>query len=189
MREPDGELHDRRPDSGFLLSRPVNGPPDTSPQVDPSGACRPRRNFRVIFSGDPDELAFFLIQAGSYMEVHESEFWSDRERVLELGTQLKGEAANWFVGLVESDAAELYDLEQFLLALPRFEDSLTEEKARAKLQQLRQGTRSVRLYSLVLVNCEPDLSLHCGSRMNTPVGLQFCPFHPTMILLSSHGKL
>uniref|UniRef100_A0ACB8EUK6 Uncharacterized protein n=1 Tax=Sphaerodactylus townsendi TaxID=933632 RepID=A0ACB8EUK6_9SAUR len=82
--------------------------------------------------------------AGSYMEVHGAGFRTDPERVFELGTQLRGDAANWLVGLVESNAAELYDLEQFLLALRlRFEDLLTEEKARASLQRLRQGTRSI----------------------------------------------
>uniref|UniRef100_A0ACB8G5H6 Uncharacterized protein n=1 Tax=Sphaerodactylus townsendi TaxID=933632 RepID=A0ACB8G5H6_9SAUR len=94
--------------------------------------------------GDSDDLAFFLIQAGSYMEVHGAGFRTDCERVFELGTQLRGEAANWLVGLVEAGATELHNLEHFLLALRlRFENPLTEEKARAALQRLRQGTRSV----------------------------------------------
>uniref|UniRef100_A0ACB8EU76 Uncharacterized protein n=1 Tax=Sphaerodactylus townsendi TaxID=933632 RepID=A0ACB8EU76_9SAUR len=111
-------------------------------QANLTATQQPHQSFRVTFSGDPDELAFFLIQAGSYMEVHGAGFQTDHERVFELGTQLRGEAANWLVGLVETNAVELYDLEQFLLALRlRFEDPLTEEKARDSLQRLRQGTR------------------------------------------------
>uniref|UniRef100_A0ACB8F0S9 Uncharacterized protein n=1 Tax=Sphaerodactylus townsendi TaxID=933632 RepID=A0ACB8F0S9_9SAUR len=113
-------------------------------QVDLTATRRPHRSFQVTFGGDPDELAFFLIQVGFYMEVHGAGFRMDRERVFELGTQLRGEAVNWLVGLVETNAAELYDLEQFLLALRlRFEDPLTEEKAQASLQRLQQGTRSI----------------------------------------------
>uniref|UniRef100_A0ACB8F7V5 Uncharacterized protein n=1 Tax=Sphaerodactylus townsendi TaxID=933632 RepID=A0ACB8F7V5_9SAUR len=45
-----------------------------------SGANQlPHRSFRVTFNEDPDELAFFLIQAGSYMEVHGAGFRTDRE--------------------------------------------------------------------------------------------------------------
>uniref|UniRef100_A0ACB8E658 Uncharacterized protein n=1 Tax=Sphaerodactylus townsendi TaxID=933632 RepID=A0ACB8E658_9SAUR len=113
-------------------------------QADLTATRRPHWSFRVTFSRDPDELTFFLIQAGSYMEVHGAGSWMDREQVFELGTQLRGEDANWLVCLVETNAAELYDLQQFLLALRlRFEDPLTEDKAQAPLQQLRQGTHSV----------------------------------------------
>uniref|UniRef100_A0ACB8ERK6 Uncharacterized protein n=1 Tax=Sphaerodactylus townsendi TaxID=933632 RepID=A0ACB8ERK6_9SAUR len=83
-----------------------------SHQVDPTAARRPHRSIWVTFSGDPEELAFFLIEVGSYMEVHGAGFQTDQE--------------------------------QFLLVLRlRFEDPLTEEKARASLQRLRQGTCSV----------------------------------------------
>uniref|UniRef100_A0ACB8ES80 Uncharacterized protein n=1 Tax=Sphaerodactylus townsendi TaxID=933632 RepID=A0ACB8ES80_9SAUR len=79
-------------------------------------------------------------KVGSYMEIHGDGFRSDRDRVFEIGTRLRGEAANWLVGLVEEDTPEIYDLEQFLLALcRRFEDPLAEEKARTALQQLRSG--------------------------------------------------
>uniref|UniRef100_A0ACB8EMH8 Uncharacterized protein n=1 Tax=Sphaerodactylus townsendi TaxID=933632 RepID=A0ACB8EMH8_9SAUR len=47
--------------------------------ADSSTNRRPHRSFRVTFSGDPDDLAFFLIQAGSYMEVHGAGFRTDRE--------------------------------------------------------------------------------------------------------------
>uniref|UniRef100_A0ACB8FSX0 Uncharacterized protein n=1 Tax=Sphaerodactylus townsendi TaxID=933632 RepID=A0ACB8FSX0_9SAUR len=40
----------------------------------------------------------------------------DPGRVFEIGTRLE-EAANWLMGLVEEDVPELYNLEQFLLAL------------------------------------------------------------------------
>uniref|UniRef100_A0ACB8EC51 Uncharacterized protein n=1 Tax=Sphaerodactylus townsendi TaxID=933632 RepID=A0ACB8EC51_9SAUR len=81
---------------------------------------------------------------GSYMEVHGSNFYLDRERVFEIGTWLRGEVDNWLVGLVEEDVPELYNLEQFLLALrQRFEDPLAEEKARGELKRLQQGNRSV----------------------------------------------
>uniref|UniRef100_A0ACB8G3T1 Uncharacterized protein n=1 Tax=Sphaerodactylus townsendi TaxID=933632 RepID=A0ACB8G3T1_9SAUR len=64
--------------------------------------------------------------------------------MFEIGTRLRGEAANWLVGLVEEDVPEIHNLEQFLLAVHcRFEDPLAEEKARAALQRLRQGNRSV----------------------------------------------
>uniref|UniRef100_A0ACB8E7B8 Uncharacterized protein n=1 Tax=Sphaerodactylus townsendi TaxID=933632 RepID=A0ACB8E7B8_9SAUR len=108
-------------------------PPDALHQI------KPQKSFKVDFNGNPDELAFFLIQVGSYMEVHSDAFHTDRERVFEVGTQLCGEAANWLFGLVEEDSPEMYDLEQFLLALRRwFEDPLAEEKARGDLQRLRQ---------------------------------------------------
>uniref|UniRef100_A0ACB8FBP9 Uncharacterized protein n=1 Tax=Sphaerodactylus townsendi TaxID=933632 RepID=A0ACB8FBP9_9SAUR len=95
----------------------------------------PRKGFKIDFNGDPNELAFFLIQVSSCMEIHGDGFRSDCDRVFEIGTRLQGEAANWLVGLVEEDAPEIYDLEQFLLALRRrFEDFLAEEKARTALQ-------------------------------------------------------
>uniref|UniRef100_A0ACB8F8H9 Uncharacterized protein n=1 Tax=Sphaerodactylus townsendi TaxID=933632 RepID=A0ACB8F8H9_9SAUR len=101
------------------------------------------QGFKVNFDGNPDNLAFFLIQVGSYMEVHGGDLQSERKRVFEVGTQLRGEAANWLAGLVEGDAPEIYNLEWFLLALRwRFEDPLAEEKARAALQRLRQGNHS-----------------------------------------------
>uniref|UniRef100_A0ACB8GEY2 Uncharacterized protein n=1 Tax=Sphaerodactylus townsendi TaxID=933632 RepID=A0ACB8GEY2_9SAUR len=110
---------------------------------------RPHRNFKVTFDGNPDELAFFMIQVGSYMEVHGAGFWMDRERVFELGTQLRGEAVNWLVGLVEGDALKLYNLEHFLMVLQRrFEDPLTEEKALTLT--LRQGSRSVSDWQVLL---------------------------------------
>uniref|UniRef100_A0ACB8FC98 Uncharacterized protein n=1 Tax=Sphaerodactylus townsendi TaxID=933632 RepID=A0ACB8FC98_9SAUR len=85
-----------------------------------------------------------LHKAGSYMEVHGAGFRTDHERVFELGTQLRGEAVNWLVDLVEGDASELYNLEHFLMALRRrFEDPLTEEKVQAALRRLWQESRSV----------------------------------------------
>uniref|UniRef100_A0ACB8E6N1 Uncharacterized protein n=1 Tax=Sphaerodactylus townsendi TaxID=933632 RepID=A0ACB8E6N1_9SAUR len=78
----------------------------------------PRKSFKVDFDGNPDELAFFLIQVDLYMEVH--------------------------VGLVEEDVLEIYNLEWFLLAQrQRFEGPLAEEKAWGKLQCLWQGNHSV----------------------------------------------
>uniref|UniRef100_A0ACB8ET72 Histone-lysine N-methyltransferase nsd2 n=1 Tax=Sphaerodactylus townsendi TaxID=933632 RepID=A0ACB8ET72_9SAUR len=115
----------------------------------PMSQGRPQKSFKVNFDGNPDELAFFLIQVGSYMEVHGSRFYSDRERVFEIGTWLRGEADNWLVGLVEEDVPDLSNLEQFLLALQRrFEDPLAEEKARANYSASGKGTaRSVGLTS------------------------------------------
>uniref|UniRef100_A0ACB8G550 Uncharacterized protein n=1 Tax=Sphaerodactylus townsendi TaxID=933632 RepID=A0ACB8G550_9SAUR len=123
-----------------------NGPNATPPQHSSLAELNkgPWKGFKVDFVRDPNKLAFFLIQVGSYMEVHGEGFQSDHERIFEIGTQLHEEAANWLVGLVEEDAPEIYDLEQFLLALHhRFEDPLAEEKARTTLQQLRQGNHSV----------------------------------------------
>uniref|UniRef100_A0ACB8F3J6 Uncharacterized protein n=1 Tax=Sphaerodactylus townsendi TaxID=933632 RepID=A0ACB8F3J6_9SAUR len=92
----------------------------------------PRKGFKIEFNGDPNDLAFFLIQVSSYLEIHGDDFRSDRDRVFEIGTRLGGEAANWLISLVEEDAPEIHDLEQFLLALRhRFEDPLVEEKAQA----------------------------------------------------------
>uniref|UniRef100_A0ACB8E671 Uncharacterized protein n=1 Tax=Sphaerodactylus townsendi TaxID=933632 RepID=A0ACB8E671_9SAUR len=113
-------------------------------QQGPMSQREPQKSFKVNFDGNPDELAFFLIQVGSYMEVHGSSFYLDQERVFEISTWFRGEAANWLVGLVEEDVPELYNLEQFLLALrQRFEDPLVEEKARGELQRLWQGNCSV----------------------------------------------
>uniref|UniRef100_A0ACB8FFT6 Uncharacterized protein n=1 Tax=Sphaerodactylus townsendi TaxID=933632 RepID=A0ACB8FFT6_9SAUR len=150
-RDQEQSLQTMSPLAGYITETMASSPttrrasyPTSLPQAHLNAARRPRRSFKVNFNGDPDELALFLIQASSYMEVHGAGFWTDREQVFELGTHLRGEAANWLVGLVEGDAPELYDLEQFLLALRwRFEDPLTEERARAALRRLCQGTRSV----------------------------------------------
>uniref|UniRef100_A0ACB8F0H3 Uncharacterized protein n=1 Tax=Sphaerodactylus townsendi TaxID=933632 RepID=A0ACB8F0H3_9SAUR len=93
-------------------TRPLHGEPETPPQE--RGAGHP--------------------------ETSPSNTWSHHERVFEIGTQLRGEAANWLIGLVEEDAPEIHDLEWFLVALRRrFEEPLAEEKARMALQRLRQG--------------------------------------------------
>uniref|UniRef100_A0ACB8F0A5 Uncharacterized protein n=1 Tax=Sphaerodactylus townsendi TaxID=933632 RepID=A0ACB8F0A5_9SAUR len=93
------------------------------------------------FGGKIDSEFFPM---GSYMEIHGGSFHSDRERVFEIRTWLRGEAAYWLVGLVEEDAPEIYHLECFLLALrKRFEDPLVEEKARGELQRLQKGSLSV----------------------------------------------
>uniref|UniRef100_A0ACB8F7R2 Uncharacterized protein n=1 Tax=Sphaerodactylus townsendi TaxID=933632 RepID=A0ACB8F7R2_9SAUR len=55
-----------------------------------------------------------------------------------------GSGARRPTGLVEEDGLEIYNLDQFLLALRQhFEDPLAEEKAPGELQRLRQGNRSL----------------------------------------------
>uniref|UniRef100_A0ACB8G6Q0 Uncharacterized protein n=1 Tax=Sphaerodactylus townsendi TaxID=933632 RepID=A0ACB8G6Q0_9SAUR len=61
----------------------------------------PWKSFKVNFNGNPDELGFFNIQVGLYMEIHGHSFYLDRERVFEIGTRLQGEAANWRAGDAE----------------------------------------------------------------------------------------
>uniref|UniRef100_A0ACB8ETK6 Uncharacterized protein n=1 Tax=Sphaerodactylus townsendi TaxID=933632 RepID=A0ACB8ETK6_9SAUR len=51
-----------------------------------------RKRLKAEFAGDPEELAFFIIQVGSYMEVYGPSFRSEREKVFEVGTQLEGDS-------------------------------------------------------------------------------------------------
>uniref|UniRef100_A0ACB8F165 Uncharacterized protein n=1 Tax=Sphaerodactylus townsendi TaxID=933632 RepID=A0ACB8F165_9SAUR len=114
-------------------------------QQGPMSQRGPRKSFKENFDGNPDELAFFLIQVGSYTEVHGSSFYSNWQRVFEIGTWFRGETANWLVRQVEEDVPELYNLEQFLLALRQSDSKTLMEWIRrtgdAKLQ-IRQAEQS-----------------------------------------------
>uniref|UniRef100_A0ACB8FTK3 Uncharacterized protein n=1 Tax=Sphaerodactylus townsendi TaxID=933632 RepID=A0ACB8FTK3_9SAUR len=48
-----------------------------------------QKSFKVDFAGDPDELAFFLIQVALHMEIHNNSFNSDQERAFQIGTRLQ----------------------------------------------------------------------------------------------------
>uniref|UniRef100_A0ACB8F152 Uncharacterized protein n=1 Tax=Sphaerodactylus townsendi TaxID=933632 RepID=A0ACB8F152_9SAUR len=48
-----------------------------------------RKGFKVDFNGDHNEPDFFLIQVGSYMEIHGDGFHSNQEKVFEVGTQFQ----------------------------------------------------------------------------------------------------
>uniref|UniRef100_A0ACB8G5J3 Uncharacterized protein n=1 Tax=Sphaerodactylus townsendi TaxID=933632 RepID=A0ACB8G5J3_9SAUR len=109
-------LQRKSPDGGFVSQDTL------SLRREPDPDRGPRKGVKEDCNGDPNEIVFFLIQVGLYMEVHGNGFQSDHERVRtqlhgEVRTQLHGEAANWLVGLVEEDAPEIHNLEWFLLAL------------------------------------------------------------------------
>uniref|UniRef100_A0ACB8FJH4 Uncharacterized protein n=1 Tax=Sphaerodactylus townsendi TaxID=933632 RepID=A0ACB8FJH4_9SAUR len=82
---------------------------------------------RAYLMAEHRDTQALVTRVGSYMEIHGNGFRSDREKVFEVGTQLRRETVIWIVGLVEEDAPEIYSLEQFLLTLQqRFEDPLGE---------------------------------------------------------------
>uniref|UniRef100_A0ACB8ECN9 Uncharacterized protein n=1 Tax=Sphaerodactylus townsendi TaxID=933632 RepID=A0ACB8ECN9_9SAUR len=117
------------------------GPPQ-SPQ-----APQRRRRLKARFDGSMEKLAYFLVQVEARMEKHGGDYEDEVEQVHEVGALLEGAAAGWYVGLYKGRAPELRSFPHFMLALrQQFEDPFKEEKARARLRQIRQGSRSMSVY-------------------------------------------
>uniref|UniRef100_A0ACB8F7F9 Uncharacterized protein n=1 Tax=Sphaerodactylus townsendi TaxID=933632 RepID=A0ACB8F7F9_9SAUR len=93
-----------------------------------------------------ETLPYFLVQVEVHMERCGGDYEDEVEQVHEVG------AASWYVGLYKGRAPQLRSFPCFMLALrQQFEDPFEEEKARggegsARLQQIRQGSRSVSDY-------------------------------------------
>uniref|UniRef100_A0ACB8GET0 Uncharacterized protein n=1 Tax=Sphaerodactylus townsendi TaxID=933632 RepID=A0ACB8GET0_9SAUR len=99
------------------------------------------------------------------MERCGGDYEDEIEQVPEVGALLDGAVAGWYVGLYKGRAPELRSLPCFMLALQQqCEDPFEEEKARARLQQIRQGSRSVRGTSPACSVKEAGESLYAWQR-------------------------
>uniref|UniRef100_A0ACB8FJR4 Uncharacterized protein n=1 Tax=Sphaerodactylus townsendi TaxID=933632 RepID=A0ACB8FJR4_9SAUR len=95
---------------------------------------------------DPEKLSYFPIHVRSYMRIMRVGCETDVGQVHEVGALLEAKGF-WPGGLFEDNALELQDFDYFILSLwLRFEKPFLEDKTRAQLQHLCQGSKSVAEY-------------------------------------------
>uniref|UniRef100_A0ACB8E711 Uncharacterized protein n=1 Tax=Sphaerodactylus townsendi TaxID=933632 RepID=A0ACB8E711_9SAUR len=138
------EWDEIQPEAPSLPAPP--GPPE--PPL-PLAASRWRQCLKIRFDGATDALPNFLVQVEVHMELYEDEDKDEDkiEKEHEVGALLGGEAAGLNVGLYKGWAPKLSSFLRLMLALWwQFEDPFQVEKARARLQRIRQGTRSMADY-------------------------------------------
>ncbi|XP_048352940.1 WAS/WASL-interacting protein family member 3-like [Sphaerodactylus townsendi] len=100
----------------------------------------PRVRLTTHFDGTQDLLPAFLVQVNAHMLQYGRQYLNDFERVCEIGSMLDGPAANWYVRLFQRQAAELRNLQDFMMVLHHhFESLFVGEQAKQELMEMRQG--------------------------------------------------
>uniref|UniRef100_A0ACB8FT61 Uncharacterized protein n=1 Tax=Sphaerodactylus townsendi TaxID=933632 RepID=A0ACB8FT61_9SAUR len=127
-------------------STPTQPPPSRTSQqtAPPRGKQLRQRDLTVWFDGKVESLPYFLVQVEEHMQRYSESYSDDIEQIHKVRALLEGEAAAWYVGLYEGWMPELMAFPRFMSALcRRFEGPFQEERAKRKLQNLRQGMRLV----------------------------------------------
>lgn len=131
-------------------SRPMTTPPTSLPEP---------------FSGDPGQLAGFLMQMDRFMIFQASRFPGEAERVAFLVSRLTGEAEKWAIPHMQPDSPLRNDYQGFLAELRRTYKSPLRHARRAQNRKTSASNRAVR-----------ERQLLCRQLAATGTGP--CPVHP-----------
>uniref|UniRef100_A0ACB8FWN5 Ubiquitin carboxyl-terminal hydrolase 12 n=1 Tax=Sphaerodactylus townsendi TaxID=933632 RepID=A0ACB8FWN5_9SAUR len=125
------------------------GPPGPQPPQPP----RRQQRLKARFDGTMEMLPYFPPPAAgrAHMEASMAHDYGGRrvakQGLHEMGALLGRAVCGWYVGLYKGWAPELRSFPRFMLALQRqFKDLFEEEKARTRLRQIWQESRSVSEY-------------------------------------------
>ena len=100
------------------------------------------------FNGDRRQFRGFLNQCRIYFEMNPARFPTEKMKVLFIINLLSDEALAWASPYVETDSSLLRDLKAFISAISQvFDDPNRCATAELKLHNLRQGNRSVAVYT------------------------------------------
>lgn len=92
-----------------------------------------------MFDGNPDQVALFLSQVLSYINLYGRLYPTQWSMVVAITTTLTGEVADWVADLHTDHAQELTDVGLFLEGLrSRFEDDTRMQVAEGELVALKQ---------------------------------------------------
>ncbi|XP_005354476.1 retrotransposon Gag-like protein 6 [Microtus oregoni] len=131
-------------------TRPMTTPPTSLPEP---------------FSGDPGQLAGFLMQMDRFMIFQASRFPGEAERVAFLVSRLTGEAEKWAIPHMQPDSPLRNNYQGFLAELRRTYKSPLRHSRRAQIRKTSASNRAVR-----------ERQMLCR-QLATP-GTGPCPVHP-----------
>lgn len=131
-------------------SRPLTTPPTSLPEP---------------FSGDPGQLAGFLMQMDRFMIFQASRFPGEAERVAFLVSRLTGEAEKWAIPHMQPDSPLRNNYQGFLAELRRTYKSPLRHARRAQIRKTSASNRAVR-----------ERQVLC--RQLAAAGTGPCPVHP-----------
>lgn len=110
-------------------TRPMTTPPTSLPEP---------------FSGDPGQLAGFLMQMDRFMIFQASRFPGEAERVAFLVSRLTGEAEKWAIPHMQPDSPLRNNYQGFLAELRRTYKSPLRHARRAQIRKASASNRAVR---------------------------------------------
>ncbi|XP_054997647.1 retrotransposon Gag-like protein 6 [Sorex araneus] len=110
-------------------ARPLTTPPTSLPEP---------------FSGEPGQLAGFLMQMDRFMIFQASRFPGEAERVAFLVSRLTGEAERWAIPHMQPDSPLRNNYQGFLAELRRTYKSPLRHARRAQIRKTAASTRAVR---------------------------------------------
>ncbi|XP_075409629.1 retrotransposon Gag-like protein 6 [Tenrec ecaudatus] len=131
-------------------SRPLTTPPTSLPEP---------------FSGDPGQLADFLMQMDRFMIFQASRFPGEAERVAFLVSRLTGEAEKWAIPHMQPDSPLRNNYQGFLAELRRTYKSPLRHARRAQIRKTSASNRALR-----------ERQMLC--RQLAAAGTGSCPVHP-----------
>ncbi|XP_037053386.1 retrotransposon Gag-like protein 6 [Peromyscus leucopus] len=131
-------------------TRPMTTPPTSLPEP---------------FSGDPGQLAGFLMQMDRFMIFQASRFPGEAERVAFLVSRLTGEAEKWAIPHMQPDSPLRNNYQGFLAELRRTYKSPLRHSRRAQIRKTSASNRAVR-----------ERQMLC--RQLATAGTGACPVHP-----------
>lgn len=117
------------------------------------------------FSGDPGQLAGFLMQMDRFMIFQASRFPGEAERVAFLVSRLTGEAEKWAIPHMQPDSPLRNNYQGFLAELRRTYKSPLRHARRAQIRKTSASNRAVR-----------ERQMLCRQLAATGTGP--CPVHP-----------
>lgn len=135
-------------------TRPMTTPPTSLPEP---------------FSGDPGQLAGFLMQMDRFMIFQASRFPGEAERVAFLVSRLTGEAEKWAIPHMQPDSPLRNNYQGFLAELRRTYKSPLRHSRRAQIRKTSASNRAVR-------ERERERQMLC--RQIAVAGTGSCPVHP-----------
>lgn len=135
-------------------ARPMTTPPTSLPEP---------------FSGDPGQLAGFLMQMDRFMIFQASRFPGEAERVAFLVSRLTGEAEKWAIPHMQPDSPLRNNYQGFLAELRRTYKSPLRHSRRAQIRKTSASNRAVR-------ERERERQMLC--RQLATAGTGSCPVHP-----------
>lgn len=119
----------------------VQAPSMSVPGMVPRGfqKCGGPSLLQVTFNGRADQVAIFISQVLSYLDLYGHFYPSQWSMVVAITTILTGEAADWVADLHSDHAQELTDVGMFLEGLrAHFKDDTRTQQAEGELVSLKQ---------------------------------------------------
>nr|XP_036862694.1 LOW QUALITY PROTEIN: retrotransposon Gag-like protein 6 [Manis javanica] len=116
----------------------------TRPMTTLQPLCRPPTSLPEPFSGDPGQLAGFLMQMDRFMIFQASRFPGEAERVAFLVSRLTGEAEKWAIPHMQPDSPLRNNYQGFLAELRRTYKSPLRHARRAQIRKTAASNRAVR---------------------------------------------